>query len=536
MKNIKLLDCTLRDGGRIIDCAFRDDSIRKMAKKLDESGIDIIELGFLRNHREYHGNTTFFTAVDQIRPFIPDQHDAMYVAFIDYGMCDLETIPPYDGTSIDGLRFGFTHKDKDNVYQALKLLKAKGYTLFVQGVNSLSYTDKELLEVVDMINEIEPYSFGIVDTYGAMYLDDLSRIYHLIDHNLKPEIAIDFHAHNNFQLAFALAQEIIRYSNGKRKLILDATLNGMGKCAGNLCTELIADYLNRKRNYAYDLDKILDVIDEHIYSIKCTHNWGYTIPAFMAGIYQAHPNNVIYLTEKLKMRTKDVKNILSLIDKETRTRYDYDNIEKIYIEYCSQTVDDSATIEKLNREIASRDVLVLSPGTTLREKYEQIQEYIQENHPFVITVNFFSSYDESSWAFFGNGARFEQCHTKRNGHPCMVTSNFAVEDSDVDKVNYHSVIEEGIRYFDNSTLMLLNLLFRAGAKRVFLAGFDGFDEKRADNYIDVEFDNTRYKNSFPALNAEIGKGLAKIFARVQDKMKIRFLTDSLYQNYLDGAV
>lgn len=536
MKNVKLLDCTLRDGGRIIDCAFRDEAIKKMAQDLDDAGIDIIELGFLRNHREYNGNTTFFTAVEQMRPFIPQKRNASYVAFIDYGMCDIETICPYDGSSIDGIRFGFTHKDKDRVYDALRLLKSKGYTLFVQGVNSLSYTDKELLEVVEMINDIEPYSFGIVDTYGAMYLDDLSRIYHLIDHNLKPDIAIDFHAHNNFQLAFALAQEIIRYGNGRRKLIIDSTLNGMGKCAGNLCTELIADYLNRKRNYAYDLDKILDVIDEHIYSIKCTNEWGYTIPAFMAGIYQAHPNNVIYLTKKLKMRTKDVKNILSLIDSETRTRYDYDNIERIYIDYFSKTVDDSSTIEKLKEECADKSVLVLSPGASLREEQGRIDDYVARQNPLVISVNFVDGRTASSWAFFGNGARFAQCRNKKNGHPCLVVSNLTADDAEAWKVNYHSVIEEGIKCFDNSTLMLLNLLFRAGAKKVMLAGFDGFDENKADNYIDIEFDNARYKNSFAEMNEAIGKGLAKMIERMQDKMQIKFLTRSIYEKYLGSSL
>ena len=91
-------------------------------------------------------------------------------------------------------------------------------------------------------------------------MDDVDRLYTIVDHNLDENIAIDFHSHNNYQLSFAFAQEIIRLSNGKREVIIDGTLNGMGKCAGNLNTELLVDYLVRKRNYDYDFDAILDIM------------------------------------------------------------------------------------------------------------------------------------------------------------------------------------------------------------------------------------------------------------------------------------
>lgn len=99
-----------------------------------------------------------------------------------------------------------------------------------------------------MVNDVMPYSFGIVDTYGGMYLDDITHIYGMVEHNLNSNICIDIHSHNNFQSSFAFAQEIIRICDSKRNIILDSTLNGMGKCAGNLNTELIVDYLNRKKH------------------------------------------------------------------------------------------------------------------------------------------------------------------------------------------------------------------------------------------------------------------------------------------------
>ena len=386
MKNVKILDCTLRDGGRIINCAFPDAETKDIAARLASSKIDIVEVGFLRDAAKvnYQGNSTFFTDVDQIRPFVRKDTSTKFVAFIDYELYDFESMKPFDGTSIDGVRVGFTKKSfdsqKDDIIRCLKGVKEKGYMLFIQGVNSLGYSDKELLELLELVNEIHPDGFGIVDTYGAMYIDDVDRIYTLVDHNLAEDIAIDFHSHNNYQLSFAFAQEIIRLSNGKREIILDGTLNGMGKGAGNLNTELIVDYLVRKRNYDYDFDSILDIIDDYIHNYHLQHPWGYSIPALMGGVYKSHPNNIIYLTEKFRLATKDIKYIISMIDPQLRMRYDYDNIQRLYQEYNHTKVDDHEALARLKARLEGKELLLLLPGSSIASHKEQIQKEIEEHN------------------------------------------------------------------------------------------------------------------------------------------------------------
>ncbi len=98
--------------------------------------------------------------------------------------------------------------------------------------------------------------------------------------------------------------------------MIDATLEGVGKGIGNLNTELIMDYLNRKHSYTYDIDRLFDTIDESITWLKKEHTWAYQIPYFMAGIFSSHANNIIYLMEKHKLSTKDIKHILSMIEPE----------------------------------------------------------------------------------------------------------------------------------------------------------------------------------------------------------------------------
>ena len=537
MKNVKILDCTLRDGGRSINCAFPNSQIKDIAYRLADANIDIIEVGFLRDAKSvnYQGNSTFFTDVDQIRPFVNRKKDTMYVAFIDYGMFDFSTLKPYDGTSIDGLRIGFTRKnfenDHEEILECLAEVKQKGYKLFVQGVNSLGYTDRELLGIVDIVNQIQPEGFGIVDTYGAMYMDDVDRLYTIVDHNLDENIAIDFHSHNNYQLSFAFAQEIIRLSNGKREVIIDGTLNGMGKCAGNLNTELLVDYLVRKRNYDYDFDAILDIIDDHIYNYHLQHQWGYSIPALMGGIYRSHPNNIIYLTEKFRLATKDIKYIISMIDPDKRMRYDYDNIQRLYQEYNHVKVDDKENLALLQRILKGKKILLLMPGQSISQYKDEILKKIEVENLFVITVNFrdetFDKYSEL--AFWGSQKRYEHYTDLRKEVTSLITSNIESDMEDDIIVNYDSFVDRTQEYSDNASLMLMRILQRVGVVSYYVAGFDGFTVN-GSYYNKTDFSEERFRSQYDAINKEIAHQLSKFAESLDRPEDIEFITPSIYSN------
>lgn len=537
MKNVKILDCTLRDGGRIINCAFPNSQIKDIAYRLADANIDVIEVGFLRDAKSvnYQGNSTFFTDVDQIRPFVNRKKDTMYVAFIDYGMFDFSTLKPYDGTSIDGLRIGFTRKnfenDHEEILECLAEVKQKGYKLFVQGVNSLGYTDRELLGIVDIVNQIQPEGFGIVDTYGAMYMDDVDRLYTIVDHNLDENIAIDFHSHNNYQLSFAFAQEIIRLSNGKREVIIDGTLNGMGKCAGNLNTELLVDYLVRKRNYDYDFDAILDIIDDHIYNYHLQHQWGYSIPALMGGIYRSHPNNIIYLTEKFRLATKDIKYIISMIDPDKRMRYDYDNIQRLYQEYNHVKVDDKEALALLEKTLRGKKILLLMPGQSISQYKDEILKKIEAENLFVITVNFrdetFDKYSEL--AFWGSQKRYEHYTDLRKKVTSLITSNIESDKEDDIIVNYDSFVDRTQEYSDNASLMLMRILQRVGVVSYYVAGFDGF-VVNGSYYNKTDFSEERFRSQYEAINKGVAHQLSMFAESLNHPEDIQFITPSIYSH------
>ena len=525
MKNVKILDCTLRDGGRIINCEFPNADIKDISFRLAASNIDIIEVGFLRGASkvDYKGDSTFFTDVDQIRPFVDRTKNTKYVAFIDFELFDWDSLKPFDGTSIDGIRIGWTKKSfstqKDEIIKRLREIKGKGYMLFIQGVNILGYSDRELLDILDFVNEIHPSGFGIVDTYGAMYIDDLDRIYTMVDHNLDEDICIDFHSHNNYQLS---------------QIVIDGTLHGMGKVAGNLNTELIVDYLVRKRNYDYNFDSILDLIDDYIKPIQLQHKWGYSVPALMAGIYKSHPNNVIYLTEKFRLATKDIKYIISMIEPQLRMRYDYDNIQRVYQEYNNTKVDDSKALQTIKTQLEGRNLVLVMPGSSIVEYREKIFSHIKEHKAKVILVNFIDEdyLQFDCLAFWGSNKRYAKFKELRPRVTSIVTSNVEVDkDSDL-VVNYDSYINRTEEYSDNTSLMLMKVLQRIGCINYAIAGFDGFKEN-GSYYNENNYKEVRFKSKYDEINKALSKHLANFADSLSNKKGIFFITPSIYKNIFE---
>lgn len=305
----------------------------------------------------------------------------------------------------------------------------------------------------------------------------------------------------------------------------------MGKVAGNLNTELLVDFLVRKLHYDYEFDIILDLIDDHIYKYSLDHKWGYSVPAMMAGIYKSHPNNIIYLTEKFRLETKDISNLLSMISPDKRQRYDYDNIERLYVEYIADKVDDSEAVVKLKQLIEGREVLVMVPGNTLNSHRDIIDSYIEEHTPVVISVNFVADYSLAH-AFFGNQKRYNKTENKRIGRDVIISSNVKGDTEKDTVVNYHSLINRGYKYFENSAMMLLYLLKRVNPCKITIAGFDGFDASSTNNYIDASFQGERHVSEFEELNKEISEMLLEYIITMNENCEVSFLTPSLFSKLL----
>lgn len=169
MNKVAVLDCTLRDGGYVNDFDFSKNTIKTIINKLGKAHMDIIECGFLKNI-EYDENKSLYSDVDQITPLItPKKKHTMYVAMIVTGTIQASKIIPRRKDTIDGIRITFHKKEMDEAFELGYALMDKGYEVFMQPVGTTSYSDVELLELFERINEMKPYAFYLVDTLGKLY-------------------------------------------------------------------------------------------------------------------------------------------------------------------------------------------------------------------------------------------------------------------------------------------------------------------------------------------------------------------------------
>lgn len=538
MKQAKLLDCTLRDGAYIIDKTFGDPVILGIIDGLIQAKIDCIEIGFLQNEGFGPGKTVYKNASDAAR-FIPeDKKGVEFAVLADYSRYSVINLEPNPGNSFDIIRECFFKNERFEALQVCQEIKKKGYKVSVQPVDILGYTDAELIELVEMFNQVEPYCFSIVDTFGSMYEEDLQHIYSIVNHNLDINCRIGFHSHNNMQMSNALSQAFLRMVQGRRKAIVDSTISGMGRGAGNTPTELIAQYMVAKLGYGYDMDALLDLIDGYLDNIRTRATWGYTTPYFVAGCYSAHVNNVAYLSKKNSIRSKDIRYILNKIGAKARKRYDYDLLEQTYLDYLRSDIDDQAALEILSTTLKEKNILVLAPGVSASTCVDSIKTLIHEKKAVVISVNFFHDMLDSDYVYISNVKRYQywvqtpQFQSAKK----ILTSNVASDVKNAIVVSFAKLVKCGWEHLDNSTIMLLRLLDKLPVKEIYIAGFDGYSysldnhPNYASNYLEL----SNVKENPKALNEEIEQMLVDFAKSRSSQTPIHFVTESRFAHVFGG--
>ena len=537
-KKIALLDCTLRDGAYINGSRFGTSAIKGIIKKLQEARTDIIEVGWLKDAAHEEGSTYYHLPQDAA-PYMVDRQDGIeYVAMIDWDRYDVDNLPPCDGKSVNAVRVVFPHGKHREGIAVAERVREKGYRIFLQAANTLAYSEADLKDLAQCINACRPVAISVVDTFGAMFEEDLARIVRTLDEALDPAIAMGFHSHNNQQLSFALTMHFVELlAESERSAIVDASLCGMGRGAGNATTELVASYLDRKQNGNYDMDAILDAIDTYMEPFREAYTWGYSTPYFVAGMYQCHVNNIAYLQRNHRTNARDMRNIIASLSQAERRKYDYDLLERRYLENQSRLVDDEAAVRALRQEFAGRTVLLVAPGRSVIDKRERVHAFIKKEQPVVIGVNAICDGYAYDYLFFVNSAR---CDYAKNAHgktfdetKKILLSSIKTEGAEGELIlNFNRAIKRGWPHFDNAVISALRLLNSIGAKKVAIAGFDGFRHAYNESYADPSLPTLNPDNRWDELNVEISAIFEDVLSSTRGSMEISFVTESLFD--IDG--
>ncbi|WP_294379330.1 3-hydroxy-3-methylglutaryl-CoA lyase [uncultured Clostridium sp.] len=522
-----ILDCTLRDGGYVNEWKFGGKNIREIVHSLILSNIDIIELGYLTERNQNSQDSTLFNSILDINDLIPQmKNKSKFVVMMNFGGYDVENIPVNVENKLDGIRVAF---HKENMTEALSIcrkIKEKGYMVFVQPMVIPKYSDMELLKLIKEVNEIEVDALYIVDSFGSMNEYDVMRIFMLFEHNLKSNISIGFHSHNNLQLSFSNAQAILKNSNSN-DIIIDSTILGMGRGAGNLNTELFIEYMNSNFDAKYKLIYILQIIDNILYPIYKLNYWGYSVPYYLSAKNKCHPNYAAYLSNKNTLDVQSINQILTEISSEKRTTYDEQYIRNLYIshqKHNTETIQENFSI--IEDKIKDKKVVIIASGRSLRNRKKEIKKFINENHAFVISVNFIPKEIEVNAVFFSNIKRFENTdiYDFEKTNLVILTSNIITDNGGYVVIDYNSLLNENFVVADNSGLMLIKLLISLSVKEIYLAGFDGYDLNN-ENYLKEELEFIKSGKDIVKINKSIKEEIGKY----NKKIKINFLTESKYK-------
>ncbi|MBD5448565.1 MAG: hypothetical protein HDR28_00080 [Lachnospiraceae bacterium] len=479
--DLKLLDCTLRDGGYINNWTWGFQRAKKIIRYLVLSRVDIVEVGFLRNIDSFDENVTVGNKIEELNEFLPDNPGGtMFAAMAMRSNYDVGKLSPYAGKGIEMIRVTAHDYDIDEGMDFAGIVKEKGYKVSVNPINIMGYSDEEILRIVDKVNHIQPYQFSIVDTFGSMKRRDLDRIVSIVDNNLDRSIRVALHLHENMSMASCLAQNFVdKHLN--RPIAVDGSLMGMGRTPGNLPIELMADYLNEYTDAIYDIDYMMDAIQDYIIPFKGDMEWGYSPTYFLSAKFNLHRNYAEFFLNKGDLTNRDINHIFARFDMEKKTVYDESYAEEMYEVYQNQMIDDKEDRERLKKCLHGKKVLVVAPGVTARTYKKQICDFIHDNHDAVITigVNYVPEDIPVQYAFFSNNKRFGRIED----FPCktIVTSNLTERKADY-RIDYDS-LSGAFSQSCNSFIMLLKLLKQLDVTDVTVAGADGYI-KGGDNYFD----------------------------------------------------
>ena len=292
---LKVLDCTVRDGGLINAHQFSDEFVRAVYDTCIEAGIDTMEIGYKNSERlfskESFGPWRHCDEQDMRR--VVGDHDAESTgltlsAMADAGKSDWKTaIGPAKDSVLGMIRVAFYAHQVSEAVDMIQHASEQGYETMANLMAVSNITEEEIATVLEAIAPTSASTMVIVDSLGHLYREQIDRLYRKYADAMKgtgKEIGI--HAHNNMQLAFANTIEAIVLGSNRA----DATMAGLGRGAGNCPMELLLGFL---RNPKFNLRPVIGLLQEFMPEIRKTVEWGPLVPYNITGQLNLHPRSAM---------------------------------------------------------------------------------------------------------------------------------------------------------------------------------------------------------------------------------------------------
>ena len=310
--DIKVIDATLRDGGLVNEFRFSDDFVKALYNANLRAGVDYMEFGY-KGDKEMFDVEKFgpckFCDDEYIRSIVGENNTDLKIAVMaDVGRCNYKNdIHDRSESPIDLIRVATYLHQIPTAVDMIEDAKSKGYEVSCNIMAISNAQESDVRIALDILGQSPVDVFYIVDSFGALYPEQIARIAHLYSELAdKYGKKIGIHAHNNQQLAFANTIEAV----GDGVDWLDATYAAMGRGAGNCAMELLLGFL---KNPKYNVYPVFQFIEKHMDKVRADGAvWGYDLQYLLTGLFNQHPRTAIQFTkEKRKDFAEFYKEIIA---------------------------------------------------------------------------------------------------------------------------------------------------------------------------------------------------------------------------------
>ncbi|MFW5886305.1 MAG: aldolase catalytic domain-containing protein [Bacteroidota bacterium] len=466
-KNFKILDCTLRDGGYYTDWDFDDELVERYLKNMDNLPVDIIEIGYRSIPQKTYKGRFFYLpdfVLDKIEKLGISKEIAIMLNEKDIRPEHLEKILPGLKPVVSLIRLAVNPENFDRAIDLAKAIKKQGFDVtFNLMYMSKYYKDPDFLAKITQADGIVRY-LNLVDSYGGMLPNQVKDLVEVV--KSKCNVTLGYHGHNNMELAFANSLKALE--TGCQ--IVDGTITGIGRGAGNLKTELLLTHLASEGTVNFNFNPLSGLVEEWG-QMQEEYKWGTCLPYMVSGANS--------------LPQKDVMEWV------TQRWYSFNSIIRALHNQKSED-EDNIKLPVFNPEKAFKNVIVVGGGPSAVDHAQAVKQFIKKLDNVCIvhaSSKNAKSYEDLNckqyYCLVGNeGHRLEKVFnnlTQFHGEcilppyprkmgtyiPEMLSDN----SFELKEVNFTD------KYKDAHTSLAIQTAIKLGAKRVDLVGYDGYKKE-----------------------------------------------------------
>ena len=391
---LKILDCTLRDGGYYNNWDFSNSLINKYLKCMSVAGIEYVELGFRSFENKTYRGACAYTKDDFIKTLNIPSNLKIGVMINASELINYKTKNPITNikllinnkknSRIHFVRVACHYEEISKTVKISNWLKKSGCTI---GFNLMQIADKSDSEIESVGKICSKYPIDVLyfaDSMGSLGADQILKIISLLKKNWKGEIGI--HTHDNMNMAIANTQTA--FDNGVSWV--DSTVTGMGRGPGNAKTEYLVIKFQEKLNRKINIMPLLELVDKDFKPMQQRFNWGVNPYYFLAGKYSIHPTFIQEMLNDSRFKSLDIMSAIDHLKNIGGKKFNKDLLDSKNSNYsgkCPGTWNPKS-------KIFNKEVLILGNGPGITEEKLGIEQYIKKNKPFVIGLNTQKSINE----------------------------------------------------------------------------------------------------------------------------------------------